>query len=103
MINSHECDDPICEAFGRGFEEAKKYLIKRDREIAKELRELANFTGPRTTEQTVKWARGLADRLDPPDADPVNVRDFGATGDGVTDDREAFQAAVNHRDSYNEN
>jgi hypothetical protein len=27
--------------------------------------------------------------------DPINVRDFGATGDGITDDTSAIQAAVN--------
>jgi hypothetical protein len=52
--------------------------------------ELINNAPVTTTSTTT--ARPLADRF----ADAVNVKDFGAVGDGVADDAPAFQAAVNY-------
>ncbi|HXS02501.1 MAG TPA: hypothetical protein VN724_18155 [Pyrinomonadaceae bacterium] len=33
-------------------------------------------------------------RIHSPDPEPLNLRDFGALGDGVTDDGPAFQSAL---------
>jgi hypothetical protein len=52
----------------------------------------ANVSSAYVTASDSTTPRTLANRF----ADIVNVRDFGATGDGVTSDTAAFNAAINH-------
>jgi len=48
-----------------------------------------------------KWMSGLWDYLKTRESYQVSVKDFGAIGDGVTDDTAAIQAALDHAESYN--
>lgn len=58
--------------------------------LANELGKLTNVTATGST-----TARSLANRF----ADVVNVRDFGAVGNGVADDTAAIQAALNYAET----
>jgi len=56
--------------------------------VSTDFNEFTNFTAAGTT-----TARNLVTRM----ADVVNVKDFGAVGNGIVDDTAAIQAAINHK------